>query len=140
MPHVRGTRRVSRCEECQHIHERQLRKLHTLTTQQSRTVNATGCRSHDLGRCWTARRNVCESTCIAKEQNSKIWNSFLTCCKHVMETFQFFVIKKSVCVKWCTDVQNSAWERWESDYNSWLRTQDGAVFKSSLIIQLHSGQ
>ena len=32
-------RRVSRCEERQHIHERQVRKLHTLTTQQSRTVN-----------------------------------------------------------------------------------------------------
>ena len=28
-----------RCEECQHTHERQLRKLHTLTLQQSRTVN-----------------------------------------------------------------------------------------------------
>ena len=40
MPHmIRGAKRVSRCEECQHIHERQLRKLHTLTTQQSRTVN-----------------------------------------------------------------------------------------------------
>ena len=40
MPHmIRDAKRVSKCEECQRIHERQLRKLHLSTMQQSRTVN-----------------------------------------------------------------------------------------------------
>ena len=86
MPHmIRGAKCVSRCEECQHTRERLLRKLRSLTTQQSRTVNKV-----QKSRSWSvlaARRNVCES---------------LGCCKHAMETFQCTVIKKRVCVKWYT--------------------------------------
>ena len=38
MPHmIRGAKRVSKCEKCQHTHERQVRMLHTLTMQQTRT-------------------------------------------------------------------------------------------------------
>ena len=40
MPHmIQDARRVSRCKERQHTHERQLRKLSTMTTRQSRTVS-----------------------------------------------------------------------------------------------------
>ena len=81
MPHViRGAERTSTCEECQHIHERQLRKLHTLTTQQSRTISKV-----QKSRSWSvldrAVRRMREP-CIAKEQKSKI----LTCFFKVLQT------------------------------------------------------
>ena len=102
MPHViRGAERTSTCEECQHIHEKQLRKLHTLTTQQSRTISKV-----QKSRSWSvldrAVRRMREP-CIVKEQQIEDLDLlFSRCCKHVMDTFQCTVIKKSVCVRWCT--------------------------------------
>ena len=87
MPYIiRGARRVSRCEECQHIHDRQLRKLHTLTTQQSRTVNRV-----QKSRSWSVldrarasqrsklRRPGIVSECAA----NTLWtHSIPVCCDH----------------------------------------------------------
>ena len=65
---IRGAERVSRCEECQHTHERQLRK-HTLTMQQPRTINKV-----QKSRSWSvldrAEKRLREPY-IAKEQHFK---------------------------------------------------------------------
>ena len=106
MPRViRGAKHVSRCEECQHIHERQSRNLHTLITQQSRTISS-------VQKSWsvldTPVRRLREQCMHRKRAKIEDLDLFLRCCKHVMDTFQCTVIKKSVCVRWYT-VQLKDW-------------------------------
>ena len=75
MPHmIRGAKRVSRREGCQHTHERQLRKLHTLIMQQSRTVNKVQ-KSRSRSVLDRAVKRLREP-CSAKVQNSKSLSCF----------------------------------------------------------------
>ena len=152
---------VSRkCEDCQQTDAKQLRKLHTLTTQQSRTVNKV-----QKSRSWSlldrAEKRLREP-CIAKEQNSKILNCSVKvlqtrygnipeycdqeeCLREIARSTsgRLGLLTGVTTVKQSqanTDVQGNMYEHRENVCKSWLRTQDVEVLRSLWIILLHSGQ
>ena len=97
MPHmIRGAKRVSMWEECQHTQERQLLALHTLTVQQARTVSKV-----QKSRSWSvldrARKRVRDSFIAKVRQFEDLELLFSEgVAKHFMETSQCIVIKKGV--------------------------------------------
>ena len=153
---VRGAKRVSRCEECQHVHERQLRKLHTLTTQQSGTLNMVQkSRSWsvlDLGETFARAvhreggnfedlelfRKVLQTRC----GNIPVYSDQKECLRDVVHsTAGRLRLPTGATAVERSQANGRAEQRVSAErafYTSWLRTQDGAVLKSSLITQLHS--
>ena len=67
---IRDPKRVSKCDKCQRIHERQLQKLHTLITQWSKTINKVEVKI--LVGAGPHGENVCESRSSKGSKNSKI--------------------------------------------------------------------
>ena len=94
---IRDAKRVSKCEECQRIHGRQLRELRTLNLQESQTVNKVL-----KSRSWLvldrAEKRLREPF-IGREQHSKILSSSWRCHEHVTGTLQCIVTKKNACAK-----------------------------------------
>ena len=97
MPHVlRNAEHASQCEECQRIHEGQLRKLQFSTLQQSRTVNEV-----QKSRSWLVLGRVerrLREPYIEREQFEYL-EPFLKVLQTRCGPFQCTVTKKSACAK-----------------------------------------